>query len=234
MATGERGPTRILIVEDEQHLALLLQMNLELEGYRIELASTGRQARQAMAVSGPFDLVILDVMLPDANGMDLCSGWRAQDMRGPILMLTALGQTEDRVEGLNAGADDYLAKPFALPELLARVSALLRRSRWADSPRAVLKFGQAAVDFEAREASAHGAPVELTRLEFDLLRYFSERPGKAIAREVLLEEVWGVAGSNTTRTVDNFVMRLRRHFESQPSRPRHFVSVRGVGYKFMP
>ncbi len=227
---------RILIVEDEDHLARVVRLNLELDGFRVDVAPDGARARAALA-SDAFDLIVLDVMLPDADGMDLCRAMRARGDLTPVLMLTAMGETGDRIAGLQSGADDYLPKPFELAELRARVGALLRRARWAESKPPVapetLRFGAAEVDFAAHEAWMDGQPVALTALELELLRYFADRPGRALSREQLLEDVWSVSGSNSTRTVDNFVMRLRRHFEPEPGQPRHFVSVRGVGYKFV-
>lgn len=229
-------PRRILLVEDEDHLARVIRMNLQLDGHVVELAPTGAKARGALSDAG-FDLVLLDVMLPDADGMELCRGMRAAGDLTPVLMLTALGETPDRIAGLQSGADDYLPKPFELAELRARVAALLRRAGWSETapptPPAVTRFGGAEIDFAGHEARVDGQPVSLTALELELVRYFVDRPGKALSREQLLEDVWGVSGSNTTRTVDNFVMRLRRHFEPEPGHPRYFVSVRGVGYKFM-
>lgn len=227
---------RILLVEDEDHLARVIRMNLQLDGHAVQVAPDGARARAALD-GGGFDLVLLDVMLPDADGMELCREMRAEGDLTPVLMLTAMGETGDRIAGLASGADDYLPKPFELAELRARVAALLRRARWSETqPPAqslTVCFGAVEVDFDAHEARVGGEPVSMTALEFDLLRYFVDRSGKVLSRERLLEEVWGVSGSNTTRTVDNFVMRLRRHFEPEPGRPRHFVSVRGVGYKFV-
>lgn len=226
---------RILLVEDEDHLARVIRMNLQLDGHAVTHVPTRSSARQALGDA--FDLILLDVMLPDGDGMSLCREMRAAGDLTPVLMLTALGQTGDRIAGLDAGADDYLPKPFELAELRARVAALLRRARWADNtppvtPR-LARFGEAEIDFARYEVRLSGESITLTALEFDLLRYFFDRPGEVLSREKLLEDVWGVAGTNTTRTVDNFVMRLRRHFEPEPARPRHFVSVRGVGYKFL-
>lgn len=223
---------RILLVEDEANLARVIRLNLELEGYRVTHAPTGEAARSAMREG--CDLIVLDVMLPDTDGMSLCREMRLARDRTPVLMLTALGETSDRVAGLAAGADDYLPKPFVLAELLARIAALLRRAGWSDEANHdVATFGAARVDFTAHEATVHGEPLALTALEFELLRHFVAHPGVALSREALLEHVWAVSGQNTTRTVDNFVMRLRRHFEPDPQNPRHFLSVRGVGYKFV-
>lgn len=241
ITTDPGAPRRVLLVEDEAHLGAVIAMNLQLDGHAVTHVTTGAAARQALD-RARFHLVLLDVMLPDTDGMALCRQMRRVGDRTPVLMLTALGETADRVAGLDAGADDYLPKPFELAELRARVAAMLRRGRWTEAaagepaapPREIVRFGRAVVDFTAHEAAIDGEPITLTALELDLLRYFVARPDRAISREQLLEDVWGVSGSNTTRTVDNFVMRLRRHFEPRPSRPRHFVSVRGVGYKFVP
>jgi DNA-binding response OmpR family regulator len=236
-APSERIP-RILVVEDEDHLATGLKLNLELEGYAVELAGTAREAREHLLDPGGFDAIVLDVMLPDVDGFALCAKLRESGNYTPVIMLTARAAAEDRVRGLEAGADDYLVKPFDLNEFLARVRSVLRRRRWdrKDERRAhsVVSIGDARIDFDSHEVFVRGEPVKLTRLEFDLLRYFVEHPGKVISRDTLLEEVWKLRNYSTARTVDNFISRLRRHFERDPSDPRHFVSVRGAGYKFVP
>jgi DNA-binding response OmpR family regulator len=232
-------PPRILIVEDEDHLATGLKLNLELEGYAVQLAGTAREASEQLLDPKRFDAIVLDVMLPDFDGFTLCAKLRQSGIFTPVIMLTARAAAEDRVRGLEAGADDYLVKPFDLNEFLARVRSLLRRQRWnrsdeAREPRSVVMIGEARVDFDSHEVLVRGVPVKLTRLELDLLRYFVEHPGKVISRETLLEEVWKLRNSSSARTVDNFISRLRRHFEPDPTSPRHFVSVRGAGYKFVP
>jgi DNA-binding response OmpR family regulator len=166
--------------------------------------------------------------------------WRAAGRAMPVLILTARDGWHEKVAGIDAGADDYLAKPFELPELLARVRSILRRRHWDrreekhGGPRAVVTIGEVRVDFESHEVSVRGEPVKLTRLELDLLRYFVEHPGKVVSRQQLLEEVWKLHNYSTARTVDNFVSRLRRHLEPDPQNPTHIVSVRGAGYKFVP
>jgi DNA-binding response OmpR family regulator len=231
---------RILIVEDEDHLATGLKLNLELEGYAAEVASTAREAGEQLLDAARFDAIVLDVMLPDLDGFSLCARLRQSGNYTPVIMLTARNAAEDRVRGLEAGADDYLVKPFDLNELLARVRSALRRQQWdqkKDDPapvRRVVEIGEARVDFESHEVLVRGEPVKLTRLEIDLLRYFVEHPGKVLSRDALLEEVWKLRNYSTARTVDNFISRLRRHFEPDPQEPRHFVSVRGAGYKYVP
>lgn len=234
MTQGE--PFRLLVVEDEAHIAAGLKLNLELEGYVVDVAATARDAR-ALQLQHRFDVIILDVMLPDMSGFDLLRGMRAAGNRTPVLMLTARSSAADRVTGLDAGADDYLAKPFELDELLARVRSKLRRSHWDKDlhpPTSSLSFGDARVDFDIHEATVGGQEVQLTQLEIDLVRYFGERPGLVIGRDELLENVWKLRNYPNTRTVDNFIVRLRRHFEADPQRPVHFLSVRGRGYKFVP
>jgi DNA-binding response OmpR family regulator len=231
--------TRLLVVEDEEHLASGLKLNFELEGYEVDLAKSTHEVGALLMSSPGYDAIILDVMLPDGNGFDLCRRLRDANNLAPILMLTARSSAEDRIRGLDAGADDYLPKPFELDELLARVRSMLRRRRWdgrADGPeaQAVLEFGTARINFETQEASVDGQPVKLTTLELDLLRYFAGNAGRVIGREELLEKVWKLCNYPNTRTVDNFIVRLRKHFEPDPEKPVHFVSHRGSGYKFVP
>jgi len=229
---------RILVVEDELHLANGIKLNLELDGYEVDVASTVRSARQLLVGESAYSLIILDVMLPDMDGMEFCERIRDSGNRVPILMLTALGDSADRVRGLRAGADDYLPKPFDLDELLARVSSQIRRSQWQGvapgKPDSILRFGEAEVNFASRRATCRGQQVSLTKLEFELLRFFADHPEVVLSREELLERVWGIQHSLSTRTVDNFVLRLRKLFEDQPSKPRYILSVRGSGYQFCP
>ncbi|MFW5924669.1 MAG: response regulator transcription factor [Myxococcota bacterium] len=237
-AGGDTGQ-RILVVEDEQHLATGLKLNLELEGYRVDLAGTGREAGERLVQPTAYDAIVLDVMLPDLNGFELCRRLRESGNYIPIVMLTARNSAEDRVRGLEAGADDYMVKPFELEELLARVRSVLRRRQWEQggappSRRPELQFGDVRVNFDTHEVWVEGEPRRLTQLEIDLLRYFAQSPGRVISRDELLEEVWKLRNYTATRTVDNFISRLRRHFEPDPAEPRHFVSVRGAGYKFVP
>jgi len=229
----------LLVVDDEKHLAAGLKLNFELEGHSVDVASTGREAAQLLLEAEPYDAIILDVMLPDTSGFSLCKRLRDAGNFTPVLMLTAMGTADDRVAGLEAGADDYLAKPFNLSELLARVRSLLRRQDWertqsAESTSGVYSFGAARIDFDRREATAAGVEVKLTRLEFELLRYFADNPERVLSRQELQEKVWKLANYPNSRMVDNFMMRLRRHFEPDPRSPIHFVSVRGAGYRFNP
>lgn len=228
----------ILVVEDEAHIANGLAFNLELEGHTVALIRDGVEAKQLLVDERKeFDLIILDLMLPGMSGLDLCRGLRKRGIFTPVLMLTARSQPKEKVEGLHLGADDYVTKPFNLEELLARVETLLRRAKWQQpatvSEGAVLTFGEARVDFDRFEATLDGQEIKLTPIEFQILRTFQEHEGKVLSREQLLEGAWGFTGPASTRTVDNFIMRLRRAFEADPSQPRHFLSVRGAGYKFV-
>lgn len=245
MTDAEAPPSarpRLLIVEDERHLAVGLKMNFELEGYAVDIAGAAREASYALVRPEPYAAIVLDVMLPDFDGFELCRRLRDAGNYTPVIMLTARSAAEDRVRGLEAGADDYLVKPFALEELLARVRSLLRRRAWEQGPDTpvlhehgvALRFGRAHVDFDTCIATVDSAPVRLTKLELDLVRYFSAHAGRVLSRKELIENVWKLAHHPHSRTVDNFVARLRKHFEVDPARPAHFVSVRGAGYKFVP
>ncbi len=231
---------RLLVVEDENHLAAGLKLNLELEGFAVDIAESARQAGQFLARPHVYGAIVLDVMLPDLDGFDLCAKLRAAGNFSPVIMLTARSSPHDRVRGLEAGADDYLVKPFELSELLARIRSLLRRQRWEshnsskDTSTATLRFGAVRVNFDSHEASVDGKRLQLTQLEFALLRYFAEHPDRVLSRDELLENVWQLRNYPNTRTVDNFVLRLRKYFEPDASRPVHFLSVRGLGYRFHP
>jgi two-component system OmpR family response regulator len=228
-----------LVVEDEEHLAAGLKLNLELEGYAVDLAGTAREAGEHLLQRDAYDAIVLDVQLPDVDGFELCRKIRSAGNYTPVIMLTARAAAEDRVHGLEVGADDYLVKPFELDELLARVRSLLRRRQWErheeTPPRSSrVTFGRAVIDFDSYDVVVDGEALKMTRLELDMVRYFVENPGRVISREELLEHVWKLRNYTTARTVDNFISRLRRHFEIDPARPRHFLSVRGAGYKFVP
>ena len=237
---AEGAPSRILVVEDESHIAAGLKLNLELEGYEVQIARTVRETAGFLVQSNSFDLIILDVMLPDGDGFSLCRKLRDAGDYTPVIMLTARNSADDRVRGLNTGADDYLAKPFELAELLARVRSALRRRGWeardatTGSERGVLRFGQAVINFDTHEATVFDKPVRLTQLELDLLYYFSRHPNRVLMREDLLEQVWKLRNAPNTRSVDNFIVRLRKYFEPAPDKPVHFLSHRGAGYKFVP
>lgn len=235
----DKSQKRLLLVEDEEHLAVGLKLNLQLEGYSIDIASTGREASKRLLDTNDFDGIILDVMLPDMNGFELCQRIRDSGNIVPVLMLTARDSAQDRVSGLDAGADDYLTKPFELTELLARVRSLLRRRNWERSrdemvfESHILIFGDARVDFNSHQAFKGSTPVALTQLEMDLIRYFAKNAGRVLSRAELLEKVWKLKNYPNTRTVDNFIVRLRKHFEEDPAKPQFFCSVRGAGYRFV-
>jgi len=230
---------RILVVEDERHLATGLKLNFEFEGYQVDLASTGREALTRLARPDPYAAIILDVTLPDTDGFSLCKRLREAGNFTPVIMLTARTLAEDRVTGLESGADDYLTKPFDLDELLARVRSMLRRQQWEKGPAGrtqtrQLTFGRARVDFDTHEVTVAGQTLHLTQLELALLHHLADNAGQVVSRADLLEKVWKLRNYPNTRTVDNFVLRLRRHFEPEPARPVYFLSVRGAGYKFDP
>ena len=230
----------VLVVEDEAHLAAGLKLNLELDGYRVVVARSLREAATQLLQAAPIDLILLDVMLPDGESYGFCKQLRDSGQYVPVIMLTARSAAEERVRGLDSGADDYMPKPFVLPELLARVRSALRRSGWRqqDAPfeetRGALRFGTAQVNFDTHEATADGKPVRMTQLELDLLYYFAQNPGRVLSRDELLERVWKLRNAPNTRSVDNFIARLRRYFEPLPDKPVHFLSHRGAGYKFLP
>ncbi|MGH9487158.1 MAG: response regulator transcription factor [Terriglobales bacterium] len=231
---------RILIVEDERHLAQGLHFNLQAEGYAVELESTGEAGMQRMRRAEPaVDLLVLDVMLPGMDGFALAEQLRQEGFFLPILMLTARGQAEDVLRGFAAGADDYLAKPFELAILVARIGSLLRRRSWqrsqASTPAAsdVYEFQGRHVDFGNLELRVGERHLALTLMEANVLRYLILHQGTAVSRKALLEDVWGLKEETDTRAIDNFVVRLRRYIEDEPARPRHLVTVRGIGYRFL-
>ena len=242
-------PDRILIVEDEQHLAEGLRFNLEAEGYQVQAVETGEAALQLLIPPGleaappAFDLVVLDVMLPVKDGFTVVSEMRGAGQFVPTLMLTARGRPEDVLEGFAAGADDYLPKPFELSILIARIRGLLRRKQWlrstaptAGAPKAEkdsFAFGEKSVHFDLLEVLAGGKVYPLTLMEASILRYLIDHEGKAVSRKSMLQEVWGLREDTDTRAIDNFIVRLRRYVEDDPVHPRHLVTVRGIGYRFV-
>ena len=236
----------ILVVEDEEHLAFGIKFNLEAEGFTVTIAGDGQTALGLLEAQQPVDLVVLDLMLPGMSGYAVCETIRTRGSDVPVVMLTARTLVEDRIRGFDAGTDVYLQKPFDLDELISIVRNLLtRRSRTMRSaplphepappvnPAATYRFGGAEVNFHTWEARAQGLPVRLTNLEMKLLRYFVEHEGKVVSRNELLERVWGMARPPATRTIDTFMLNLRKYFESDPSHPVHFLSVRGMGYRFV-
>jgi two-component system alkaline phosphatase synthesis response regulator PhoP len=224
----------ILLVEDEYALRMTLGDRLRKEGYLVDCAADGEEGF-IKATQLPFDLIVLDLMLPRRDGLDVCSGIRQSGLITPILMLTARGRTPDKVTGLKLGADDYLTKPFKMPELLARIEALLRRGPTRPAaPPAVYEFGNVRVDLRGTEAVRNGETVNLSAREFQLLRFFLENQGMTLSRQDLLTRVWGYSASTFTRTVDVHVASLRQKLEDDARRPRFFVTVQGLGYKFKP
>ena len=242
-------PDRILIVEDEQHLAEGLRFNLEAEGYQVQAVETGEAALQllipqAEEVNQPaFDLVVLDVMLPVKDGFTVVSEMRGAGQFVPTLMLTARGRPEDVLEGFAAGADDYLPKPFELSILIARIRGLLRRKQWlrstapaAGAPKAAkdsFAFSEKSVHFDLLEVHAGGKIYPLTLMEASILRFLIDHEGRAVSRKSMLQEVWGLREDTDTRAIDNFIVRLRRYVEDDPAHPRHLVTMRGIGYRFV-
>jgi two-component system, OmpR family, alkaline phosphatase synthesis response regulator PhoP len=228
---------RVLIIEDDPSLLLGLTTALEAEGYGVESARTGPEGLR-LAVQDHPDLILLDLMLPGMSGFEICKRIRDHDLRSKVIMLTSRSEENDRVFGLELGADDYVTKPFSLRELLARVRAHLRRDevRVPTEPErpARLHFGDVIVDLDRHEVRRAGAIKPLTRREFRLLEFFIHHPSEVLSRERLLKEAWGHAEQQTTRTVDNHVLRLRKHIEPDPERPRYIKTARGAGYLFEP
>ena len=239
--------SRLLVVEDEAHIASGLRFNLEADGHTVVLADTGEAALETIAADwSNIDLVVLDVMLPGIDGFTVASRMRTQGSLIPILMLTARGRAEDVLDGFEAGADDYLQKPFELSILIARINALLRRHAWhvaatggaAAGPHPpaapdLYTFAGKTVDFDAQELRVKNKKYPLTLMEANLLRYLVQHEGKAVSRKNMLEDVWNLREDTDTRAIDHFIARLRKYIEKEPSRPRHLQTVRGVGYKFV-
>ncbi len=241
MVGSKEEKIALLVVEDEPHLMAGLKLNFELEGYEVTAVASAREAGAALLENSNFAAIVLDVMLPDASGFDFCRHLRDSGNFTPVLMLTAMDKTEDRVQGLEVGADDYLVKPFELDELLARMRSMLRRRHWekkstdTDSgTKNRLRIGEAVVDFRSHEVIWEDhEEIKLTQLEYDLLHYFALNPGRVLSRQELQQKVWRLDHYPNSRMVDNFILRLRKYFEPQPSSPRYFISVRGSGYKFV-
>ena len=243
----------VLIVEDEQHLTDGLRFNLEAEGYEVETAADGEAALKLLLAEGAaFDVVVLDVILPGVDGFQVAAELRRAGSFVPVLMLTARGRPEDVLRGFESGADDYLPKPFELAVLIARIRALLRRRDWLNLDRGTVKAEEAipapkrvaetdtfafdgkTIDFSALELRTKGRALRLTLMEAELLRHLVRRPGQVVSRKSLLEEVWGLREDTDTRAIDNFIVRLRKYIEDEPANPKHVLTVRGVGYKFVP
>jgi DNA-binding response OmpR family regulator len=222
----------VLVVEDDESIALGLEMNLGAEGYRVLTAADG-EAGLELARKADVDLLILDVMLPKLNGFELLRTLRSERRTMPIVMLSARGAEMDKVMGLELGAEDYITKPFSLAELLARVKAVLRRDAIARGDTAEIRAGDLAINPGTREVRRKGAPVELTATEFDVLFCLVEAGGRVLSREQIQARVWGPTHHGTPRTIDNFILQLRAKLEDDPASPRHIVTVRGVGYRFV-
>jgi len=225
---------KILIVEDEKHIADGLKFNLEAEGFEALVAETGEKGWE-LAGSSTFELIVLDVMLPEMSGFDLARRLREANNFTPILMLTALGRPEDVIHGFEAGADDYLPKPFELNVFIARLKALLRRSNWSAEQRDtkdIVDINGRRIDLTNLQLNVAGDTIQLTLMENNLLRYLIENEGRAISRKEILEDVWGLQEDTDTRAIDNFIVRLRRYLEDEPNNPRILQTVRGVGYRF--
>jgi two-component system, OmpR family, alkaline phosphatase synthesis response regulator PhoP len=225
---------RVLIVEDEHHLAEGLRFNLEAEGYDAVVVETGEAALdRLLGARETFSLVVLDVMLPGRDGFEVVGELRAAKQFVPVLMLTARGRPEDVLKGFAAGADDYLPKPTELAILLARVGGLLRRTEWMRPSQDHYAFAGKVIDFDALELRVGDRTLPLTLMEANLLRYLIRHEGRAVGRKAMLEEVWGLHEDTDTRAIDNFIVRLRRYIEPEPSSPKHLLTVRGVGYRFV-
>jgi len=243
--------SRVLVVEDEAHLAQGLRFNLEAEGYAAEVVGDGEAATDRLLEKKEnFDAVVLDIMLPGKDGFSVVSELRAAQNYVPVLMLTARGRPEDVLKGFASGADDYLAKPFDLSILLARLQGLLRRSQWIRGGQAArpdetrpdtggvgdfgtFSFSGKTIDFGALELRSGETTIHLTLMESELLRHLVRNDGRIVSRKHILEEVWGLHEDTDTRAIDNFVVRLRRYIEDDPANPRHLLTVRGVGYRFL-
>jgi two-component system, OmpR family, alkaline phosphatase synthesis response regulator PhoP len=244
--------SRVLVVEDESHIANGLSYNLEAEGHSVEVVGDGEAALdRLLGRKEDFDAVVLDVMLPGKDGFTVATELREAKNFVPVLMLTARGRPDDVLKGFASGADDYLAKPFELAILLARLTGLLRRTQWlrsgaaANEPIAgvnaaatakagdMFSFQGKTIDFSTHELSTKQGKIQLTLMEADLLRHLIRSNGRVVSRKSMLEEVWGLKEHTDTRAIDNFVVRLRRYIEDDPARPRHLLTVRGVGYRFL-
>jgi DNA-binding response OmpR family regulator len=235
--------TKILVVEDEKHIAQGLRFNLEAEGYHVTLSETGEEALQFLANDpNAFELLLLDVMLPGKDGFAVAQELRQAQNYIPLLMLTARGRPEDVLKGFESGADDYLPKPFNLDILLARLSSLLRRKKWQQSsanagvPQAEeqFRFDGKVVDFQRLQLSSGDKLYQLTVMELELLRHLIRNAGRPVSRKEILEQVWDLHEDTDTRAMDNFIVRLRRYIEDEPTKPKHLLTVRGFGYQFVP
>jgi DNA-binding response OmpR family regulator len=221
----------ILVVEDDSSILRGLRDNLQFEGYEVLEAKDGNTGLKLALEQSP-DLLLLDIMLPGMNGHEICRKLKSQDPNTPIIMITARDAEMDKVSGLDLGADDYITKPFSIPELMARIRAVLRRYELDQKSEDKLEFGSITIDFKRFQAFRDDEEIRLTSREFDIMRYFAEHRGEVVHRHDLLNEVWGYESLPTTRTVDNFILDLRKKLEDDPANPKFIISVRGVGYRF--
>jgi DNA-binding response OmpR family regulator len=238
--------SRILLVEDEEHLAQGLRFNLEAEGHEVEVTDKGEVAlKKLLKEKQEFDALVLDVMLPGKDGFTVAKELRTAQNYIPLLMLTARGRQEDVLKGFEAGADDYLPKPFNLAILLARLDSILRRKKWSQRKNggddgadsgvpAIYEFSGKTIDFQSLKLHVGKQTMQLTLMETELLRYFIKHAGQAVSRKAILEDVWNLHEDTDTRAIDNFIVRLRKYIEKEPSEPKHLLTVRGVGYEFVP
>jgi DNA-binding response OmpR family regulator len=233
--------SRVLVVEDESHIAQGLRFNLEAEGHSVHVSEYGEEALELLRKHEGFDLVVLDVMLPGKDGFAVAHELRAAGNFIPVLMLTARGRPEDVLKGFECGADDYLPKPFNLDILMARIGSLLRRKNWGRNPAApaaaeetTFIFSGKTLDFEKLELRKQDQVLILTLMEMDLLRFLVRNPGRPVSRKEILEKVWDLKQDTDTRAIDNFIVRLRRYIEDDPVKPKHLLTVRGLGYQFVP
>jgi len=233
--------SRILVVEDEAHIAAGLRFNLEAEGHSVSITDRGEDAlKRLLEQKENFDILVLDVMLPGQDGFSVARELRASHNYIPLLMLTARGRPEDVLKGFDSGADDYLPKPFNLDILMARIGSLLRRKNWqrrpaeSDTQPELFHFNGKTVDFDKLELRTGTQVFQLTVMEMDLLRYLVRNSDRPVSRKAILEDVWNLHEDTDTRAIDNFIVRLRRYIEDEPSKPRHLITVRGLGYQFVP
>jgi DNA-binding response OmpR family regulator len=223
----------ILIIEDDISILRGLKDNLTFEGYQVHTSTDG-QVGLKLALENHIDLLLLDIMLPGMNGYEICRRLKKEKPQLPIIMITARGSEMDTVAGLDIGADDYISKPFGIPELLARVRAVLRRSSTDEQDIETYSFGNISLDFKKFQATINNEQTELSSKEFAIMKYLIEHEQEVIHRHDLLEKVWGFEITPTTRTVDNYILELRKKLEDNPSNPKHIITIRGAGYKFMP
>lgn len=231
--TAHTTDVRMLIVEDNPEMALGLEEFFELQGYQVDRAVDGEEGLQRITSLPPYDVVLLDVRMPKMNGFDVLREARRAGVRTPIIVVTVNDSRDDRLQGFELGADDYVGKPFNVEELAARVKAVLRRSNSpAHAPMELFEIGPVTINFSTHSAQRNGKPVEFTALEFDILRYFIQHRGRTVSRKQLLRDVWGISGEVTTRTIDRHVASIRKKIDDDPTAPDYIETVYGIGYKF--